>query len=127
VEFDVFIVMVMNITVFWNIMPCSLKKSFPMFQRILLPRVSQGWEKLYRYEKSEKWYCGLKQTYRNKEKPSFRQSVAEFSPWWSRFSPRLVHVGFVMDKVAQGAGFLRVIRSPLPILISPDAQFLLSV
>jgi hypothetical protein len=31
------------------------------------------------------------------------------------------HVGFVMDEVALGAGFLRVLRFPLPIFIPPIA------
>jgi hypothetical protein len=37
------------------------------------------------------------------------------------FKPRSGHVGFVVDKVALGAGLLRALRFPLTILIPPTA------
>jgi hypothetical protein len=39
-------------------------------------------------------------------------------PW---IEPRSGHVGFVVDKVALGQVFFRVLRFPLPILIPPTA------
>jgi hypothetical protein len=38
-----------------------------------------------------------------------RQLVATFSPWRPGFMPRLVHTGFVVDKVALGQVFVRVL------------------
>jgi hypothetical protein len=38
----------------------------------------------------------------------------EVGRWLPGFAHRSGHVGFVVDKAALGAGFLRVIRFPLP-------------
>jgi hypothetical protein len=51
------------------------------------------------------------------------------SRWLHRgpgFDPESGHVGFVVDNVALGAGFLRVLRFPLPIFIPPIAPQSLS-
>jgi hypothetical protein len=53
--------------------------------------------------------------------PWLRRLVAGFPPRRPGFEPRSRHVGFMMDKVATGAGFLPVLRFPLPILIPPIA------
>jgi hypothetical protein len=39
------------------------------------------------------------------------------------FDPRSNHVGFVLNKMAPMARFLRIFRFPLPILIPPTAPF----
>jgi hypothetical protein len=46
--------------------------------------------------------------------PQLRQLVASFSPQWSRFAHKAVHVESVVDKVALGEVFLRVLQ------FSPD-------
>jgi len=38
---------------------------------------------------------------------------------WLRMDPRSVYVGFVVDKVTLGQGFLLVLRSSPTIIISP--------
>jgi hypothetical protein len=50
---------------------------------------------------------------------------AAFQPQRLGFNPRSGHVGFVVDIVALGEGFLRVLRFPLPILIPSTAPYLL--
>jgi hypothetical protein len=47
--------------------------------------------------------------------------VAGFPPRGPEFEHGSGHVGFVVDKVALGAGFLWVLRFPLPIFIPPIA------
>jgi hypothetical protein len=42
--------------------------------------------------------------------PWFRRLVAGLSPPRTGFDPRSVHVGFVVDKVALGQAFPRVLR-----------------
>ena len=44
--------------------------------------------------------------------PWLRQSVAGFSPWWTEFSPRVFHVGFMVNKVAVGPVFLPAFQFP---------------
>jgi hypothetical protein len=51
--------------------------------------------------------------------PQLRRLVAGFPPLWSGFDPRSGHMGFVVDRMALGADFLRVFRFPLSILIRP--------
>jgi hypothetical protein len=46
-----------------------------------------------------------------------KRLVAGFPPQKPGFEPRSGHVGFVVDKVGLWAGFLRVLRLPLPVLI----------
>jgi hypothetical protein len=47
-----------------------------------------------------------------------RQLVADLSTWRPGFEPGSVHMGFVVDKVALGQIFLRVLRHP-PVNIVP--------
>jgi hypothetical protein len=47
--------------------------------------------------------------------PWLRRLVAGLSLWRSGFDPGSVHVGFVVEKVALGQVFLRVVGSPLSI------------
>jgi hypothetical protein len=47
--------------------------------------------------------------------PRLRSLVAGLSPRRSGFAPGSIHVGFVVDKVALGQVFLRVLRFPLSI------------
>jgi hypothetical protein len=49
--------------------------------------------------------------------PYFKRLVASFPPRLPRFEPRSSNVTFVVDKSGTGAGFLRVLRFPLPIRI----------
>jgi hypothetical protein len=42
--------------------------------------------------------------------PWLRRLVAGLSPWRPEFTPRSIHVGFVVDKVALGQVFLRVLQ-----------------
>jgi hypothetical protein len=49
--------------------------------------------------------------------PWLKSLIAGLSPRRSRFAPGSIHVGFVVEKVALGQGFLRVLRfSPVNIL-----------
>jgi hypothetical protein len=50
--------------------------------------------------------------------PYLRRLVAGFSPRMPGFAPRAAHVGFVVDKVALGQIFLRILRSS-PVNIIP--------
>jgi hypothetical protein len=51
------------------------------------------------------------------------QAVSRWLPTvGAQVRARSGHVGFVVDKVATGAGFLRVLRLPLPIIIPPNSQ-----
>jgi hypothetical protein len=47
--------------------------------------------------------------------PRLRSLVADLSPRKPVFAPGSIHVGFVVDKVAVGQVFLRVLRFPLSI------------
>jgi hypothetical protein len=51
--------------------------------------------------------------------PLLRWLVAGFSPRRPGFAPRSVHVGFVVDRVAVGQGFSRVLRFS-PVYIIPQ-------
>jgi hypothetical protein len=46
--------------------------------------------------------------------------VAGFPPRRLGFKPRPVHMGFVCGQSGTGAGFLRVLQFPLPILLQPN-------
>jgi hypothetical protein len=46
--------------------------------------------------------------------------VTGLSPRRPGFAPRSIHVGFVVDKVALGQVFLRVLRSSLVNIIRPS-------
>jgi hypothetical protein len=51
--------------------------------------------------------------------PWLRQLIVGLSPWKPRFTPRSVHVGFVIDKVTLGCVFLQVFQfSPIGIIPS---------
>jgi hypothetical protein len=55
--------------------------------------------------------------HQRKAVPWLRSLVAGLSPRRPGFAPRSIHVGFVMDKVALGQVFLRVLRfSPVNII-----------
>jgi hypothetical protein len=47
--------------------------------------------------------------------PWLRRLVAVLSPRWPGFAPGLIHVGFVVDKVALGQDFLLILRFPVPV------------
>jgi hypothetical protein len=55
-----------------------------------------------------------------------RQLVASLSPQRPRFIPGSVHVGFVVDKVALGEVFLRVLRFFPVDIIPPWLSMLIS-
>jgi hypothetical protein len=55
------------------------------------------------------------------------QLVAGFPQRRPGFEPGSGHVGFMVDKVALGVGFLRVLRFPLTILIPPTATLSSSI
>jgi hypothetical protein len=55
--------------------------------------------------------------------PWLRRLVAGLSPRRPVFAPKSVHVGFVVDKVALGQGFLRVLRFS-PVSIVPSWLFI---
>jgi hypothetical protein len=79
----------------------------------------------------ELWGCGMKRslfpwgqrkTVTNKYgRAIVRRLLAGLPPRRPGFQVRSGHMGFVVDKVALGAGFLQVLRFPLPILIPPTA------
>jgi acyl-CoA thioesterase len=52
--------------------------------------------------------------------------VAGLSPWRPGFVPRSIHVGFVVDKVALGQVFLRVLRFSCQYIIPPSLSKLIS-
>jgi hypothetical protein len=56
-----------------------------------------------------------------------RRLVAGFPPLRPGFKPRSCYVRYMVDKVALGAGFLRVLRFPLPILIPLNAWYSSSI
>jgi hypothetical protein len=77
----------------------------------------------FELRKSEKRHtsCSVKDRIRTIEEsravPWLRRLVAGLSPRSPVFAPRSVHVGFVVDKVALGQVFLRVLRfSPVSIV-----------
>lgn len=49
--------------------------------------------------------------------PYFRWLITEFSLQRSRFSPRVVHVGYVLDRVTLGQVCLQNFSFPLPFII----------
>jgi hypothetical protein len=58
--------------------------------------------------------------------PWLRWLVAGLSPWRPRFTPGLIHVGFVVDKVALWQGFLRVLLYSPANIIPPLVHIHLS-
>jgi hypothetical protein len=60
-------------------------------------------------------------------KTGLREVRCDFPHRLPGFSPMSVHVGFVVDKLRLGAGFLRVLQFPLLIIISSNAPFLSSI
>jgi Zn-dependent M28 family amino/carboxypeptidase len=58
-----------------------------------------------------------------KDVKKFEKLLATFSSQWSRFNPRSVHVGFVVDKVALGQIFSEYFSS---LAYSPTTTFSIS-
>jgi hypothetical protein len=58
--------------------------------------------------------------------PWLRSLVTSLSPQRAGFAPGSIHVGFVVDKVALGQVFLRVLRFSLVSIIPPSLSKLIS-
>ena len=59
----------------------------------------------------------LLKVWSSKAMPWFRRLVTGLSPWRPRFDSRSVHAKFVVDEVALGKGFLRILPfSPVSII-----------
>jgi hypothetical protein len=73
--------------------------------------LAKGWPSVHEVLPSVEKQCSEKTV------PWLRRLVAGLSPWWSGLAPRSVHEGFVVDTVALGQIFLRVLLfSPVNIL-----------
>jgi hypothetical protein len=57
--------------------------------------------------------------------PWFRGLISDLSPLWPGFAPGSLHVGFVVDKVALGQVFLRVLRLSRVNIIPPWLSILI--
>jgi hypothetical protein len=53
--------------------------------------------------------------------PSLRRLVVGFLPWYPGFDPGVKSCGIFGRQSGTGAGFLRVLRFPLPVFIPPIA------
>jgi hypothetical protein len=59
--------------------------------------------------KFTKFYRNVRDVLISNSVPRLMQLVAKLSPWRPRFSPKPVHVGFVVDKMTLGLVSVRVV------------------